>query len=92
MGTVESEMLAYLERCLAEGRHSVPAREIVDAVVPAEHPEWRHRPAYRHGLERLHRRLVINAVDAPDGTRHYFIGNYPSAELRASLGLRENAG
>ena len=80
-------MLAYIKRSLDAGRLSVPAPEILDAVVPAEHPEWRYRPAYRHGLERLHRRFVINAVDAPDGTRHYFIGAYPSAELRASLGL-----
>lgn len=92
MGTVESEMLAFIEGRLAEGRLSVPAAEIIDAVVPPDHPDWRYRPAYRHGLERLHRRLVINAIDAPDGTRHYFIGNYPSAELRASLGLWENAG
>ena len=87
MGPVESEMLAYIERCLAAGRLSVPAREIVDAVVPPEHPDWRHRPAYRYGLDRLLTRHVVNAVDAPDGTRHYFIGAYPSAELRASLGL-----
>jgi hypothetical protein len=86
MGTVETEMLAYIKRCLESGRLSVPAAEIIDAVVPGEHPEWRFRPAYRYSLERLHRRLVINAIDAPDGTRHYFIGEYPSAELRASLG------
>jgi hypothetical protein len=92
MGSIEAEMLAYIERCLAEGRLSVPATEIIDAVVPSDHPDWRHRPAYRHGLDRLHRRHVLNAVDAPDGTRHYFIGAYPSAELRATLGLRENAG
>lgn len=87
MGTVESEMVAYVERRLAEGCLSVSASEIVDAVVPRDHPDWRHRPAYRHGLDRLHRRLVLNAVDAADGTRHYFIGAYASAELRASLGL-----
>lgn len=80
-------MLGYIQRCLAEGRLSVSATEIVNAVVPAEHPEWRRRPAYRYGLDRLLTRNVINAVDAPDGTRHYFIGAYASAELRQSLGL-----
>src|SRR3954470_4279900 len=75
MGFVEAEMLAYIQRCLDEGRLSVPAPEIIDAVVPPDHPEWCHRPAYRHGLERLHRRLVLNAVDASDGPRHYFIGD-----------------
>jgi len=87
MGPVESEMLAYVQRCLAEGRLSIPGKEIIDAVVPRDHPDWRHRPSYRHGLDRLHRRHALNAVVAPDGTRHYFIGAYPSAELRASLGL-----
>jgi hypothetical protein len=87
MGKVESEMFAYIKRCLEAGRLSVPAREIVDAVVPPEQPEFRYRPAYRYGLERLHVRGVINAVDAPDGTRHYFIGPYASPELRASIGL-----
>ena len=87
MGPVESDILAYIKQSLAAGRLSVPAAEILHAVVPAEHPEWRYRPAFRHGLERLLRRNVVNAVDAPDGTRHYFIGAYPSPELRASLGL-----
>jgi hypothetical protein len=87
MNSVEADMLGYIKRCLDAGRLSVPAAEILDAVVPREHPEWRYRPGYRHGLERLQRRRVINAVDASDGTRHYFIGNYPTPELRASLGL-----
>ena len=87
MGTVESDMLAYLKRCLEEGRLSVPAAEIQDAVVPFDHPEWRHRPAYRYGLDRLLRRSVVNTIDARDGVRHYFIGTHASAELRASLEL-----
>lgn len=80
-------MLAYLTKCLGEGRLAIPGEEIVNAVIPPEHPEWRRRPAYRYGLERFLRRNVVNAIDAPDGSRHYFIGNYPTPELRASLGL-----
>jgi hypothetical protein len=91
MGPVESEMLSYIQRCLGQGRLSVPATEIMNAVVPADHPEWRHRPAYRHGLDRLLRRHFVNATDAPDGTRHYFIGTYASPELRSSLGLTEKS-
>jgi hypothetical protein len=89
MGTVESKMLAYIKARLEEGTLAVPATEVMDAVVPPDHPEFRERPAYRHGLERLHRRKVINAVDDRDGQRHYFIGNYPSAALRESLGICE---
>ena len=57
------------------------------AVLPSEHPEFRYRPAYRHGLDRLERRNEINAINDLNGIRHYFIGPYPSAELRASLGV-----
>jgi hypothetical protein len=87
MGPVETKMLDYIERRLKEGVLSVPEVEIINAVVPLDHPEFRERPAYRHGLERMLRRHVINAVDAPDGTTHYFIGTHASADLRASLGL-----
>ena len=87
MGPVESKMLAYIERRLGEGALSVSAAEIMDAVVPPEYPEFRYRPAYRHGLDRMLRRHVINGIDGRDGTRHYFIGTHASAELRASLGL-----
>jgi hypothetical protein len=87
MGPVESEMLAYLKRRLQDGALSVSGEEIMAAVLPPDHLEFRSRPAYRHGLERLLRRQIINAVDASDGTRHYFIGTHASSELRASLGL-----
>lgn len=67
METVESKMLAYIERRLEQGALSVSTAEIMEAVVPPEHPEFRYRPAYRHGLDRMMRRHVINAIDAPDG-------------------------
>ena len=86
MGPVESNMLAYLRRRLEEGALSVTGAEIMDAVIPPDHSEYKERPAYRYGLERLLRRHVINALPDQTGTLHYFIGNYPSAALRRSLG------
>ena len=86
MGEVEASLLEYLRRRLNEGRQSVSADELREGVL-REHPEFRHRAAFRHGLQRLSIRHVINAVDAPDGTCHYFIGPYPTPEIRASLGL-----
>jgi hypothetical protein len=87
MGPVESNMLAYIERRLEEGELSVTRVEIMDAVIPRDHPEFRERPAYRYGLERLLRRRVINAVVDRTGTVHYFTGAYPSVDLRRSLGI-----
>ena len=86
MGIVESNILAYIKRRLEAGVLSVSEAEIMDAVVPPDHPEFRLRPAYRHGLDRLRRRHVINAVADQMGIMHYFIGDYPSAALRESLG------
>jgi hypothetical protein len=87
MGDAESKMLAYIKLRLEEGALAVPASEILGAIIPADQPALRERPAYRYGLERLLRRHVINAVDDRGGTRHYFIGSFPSAELRESLGI-----
>jgi hypothetical protein len=85
MGPVETEMLTYIRRRHSEGALAVPASEVMGAVAAA-HPEFRKKAAYQRGLERLHRRHVINAVDDASGATHYFIGDYPSAELRKSLG------
>ena len=82
---VESTMLAYIKRRLEEGAFSVTGAEIMNAVIPSDHPEFRERPAYRYGLERLRRRHVINAIADRAGTLHYFIGAYPTAALRRSL-------
>ena len=87
MGDAESKMLAYIKLRHEEGALAVTASEIFGAIIPADRPELRDRPAYRHGLDRLLRRHVINGVDDRSGTRHYFIGSFPSAELRESLGL-----
>jgi hypothetical protein len=87
MENVESQILAYIQRRPMEGALSVPASEVMDAIIPAEHPEYRLRPAYRYGLERLRRRSVVNAIVDEKGVEHFFIGNFASDELRKSLGL-----
>jgi hypothetical protein len=74
-------MFAYIQRRLAEGAISVTESEVLAAVIPADQPQLRFRPAYRYGLERLQRRLMINAVVDRAGTRHYFIGDAPSPAL-----------
>jgi hypothetical protein len=92
MGPVETSMLRYIERRLAEGSLSVLEKDILAAVVPADHPEYRDRPSYRHGLDRLLRRHVINAVRDPRGRTHYFIGSHASRELLAALGVSDGDG
>jgi hypothetical protein len=87
MGSVESDMLAYVRNRLKGGELSVTGAEIMAAVIPPDHPEFRERPAYRYGLERLRRRHLINAVADRTVTLHYFIGAYPSDALRKSLGI-----
>ena len=86
MGTVESQMLDYIKKRHVEGALSVTKEEIVNAVVQND-PRFRNSSALFYGLRRLRLRYLVNAVDAPDGTTHYFIGSYPSADLRKSLGL-----
>ncbi len=86
MNPVEAEMLAYIQLRHSEGALSVPKAEVLGAVV-SSHPEFQRRAAYQHGLDRLERRCLINAVIDRHGARHYFIGNFPSAELRESLGI-----
>jgi hypothetical protein len=68
MGPAESNMLAYSKRRLGEGELSLTEAEIMEAVIPHDHPELRQRPAYRYGLQRLVRRHVINAVADQAGT------------------------
>ena len=86
-GHVERAMLAFIQARHDSGALSVTKDEVFAAVVPPNHPEFRFRPAYRYGLDRLRVRQVVNAVDDPLGVTHYFIGDYPTKELRHSLGL-----
>ena len=87
MNVVETAIVDFIKRRHAEGALSASAADIMDAVVPHDQPKLRYKPSYKHALDRLVTRLVINFTTAPDGTMLYFIGSCPSAELRASLGL-----
>jgi hypothetical protein len=87
MNTVETAIVDFIKRRNAEGALSASEADIMDAIVPHDRPKLRYNPSYKYALERLRVRLVINCVTAPDGITHYFIGNYASPELRASLGI-----
>lgn len=78
-------MLAYIQRRMSDGALSVTEKEVLEAVVPRQHPEYRERPTYKYGLERLHRRKIVNVIRDKRGNAHYYIGNYPSEELVRSI-------
>ena len=86
-GKVEKAMLAFIKARLEAGALSVTEEQILAAIIPPDQPKLRFRPAYRHGLGRLRVRHVLNAVDDRAGVTHYFLGDYPSKELRESLGV-----
>ena len=73
LNPVEAEMLAFIRRRLAEGAMSVPESEVIAAVIPQDHPEFRFRPAYRRGLERLHRRRQVWAIQGREGELRYYL-------------------
>jgi hypothetical protein len=74
MSKIERAMVAYLRRQHEKGALSASASDIMRAVVPANDPGVREKPWYKYALVRLLRRCEINAIDAGDGTTHYFIG------------------
>src|SRR5688572_21756318 len=73
MNPVEAEMLDFIKQRLGEGATSVPASESLAAVVPKDHPEYRLRPAYKHGLDRLRRRRRVCAVVGRGGELRYYL-------------------
>ena len=77
MNPVEAEMLTYIQRRIDEGAATVSEDEILAAVVPADHPEYRLRPAYRYGLTRLRRRRRLGAFPSRDGGMRYYISGFP---------------
>ncbi len=87
MNAIEKSIIDFLKHRHAAGILSATAAEIYSAIIPANQPKLRYKPAYKYALDRLRVRAELNAVEGPDGTCHYFIGNFPSKELRASLGL-----
>jgi hypothetical protein len=73
MNPVGAQMLDFIKRRLDEDATSVPASEILAAVVPKDHPEYRLRPAYKHGLERLRRRRRVGAVVGRGGELRFYL-------------------
>jgi hypothetical protein len=70
-------MLAYVQRRIDEGAATIPEDEILAAVVPLDHQEYRLRPAYRYGLMRLRRRHLLGAFEGRDGVMRYYISGFP---------------
>ena len=87
MNAIEQGIVAYVQARHAEGELSVTAPEIMRAIIPSDRPRLGFKPGYKHALQRLGIRQVLNAIDESDGTPYYFIGNFPTKELRESLGL-----
>ena len=89
MGTVETKILDYVRRRHEQGVLGVTETEIMAAIIPADHPEYRLLPAYRYGIQRLRVRHRLNAASGvrEKGKLHYFIGDLPSEELRAFLSI-----
>jgi hypothetical protein len=83
MGEIETKMVNFIRQRIEQGVPGVTEAEIMAAIVPADHPEYRLRPAYRYGLNRLRVRGVVNAWSGAraGGASHYYIGNSPSPEL-----------
>jgi hypothetical protein len=69
---VEAQMVAFIQRRVAEGAASVTRSEVLAAVIPHEHPEYRYRPEYKQALERLHHHRRIRAIRDKDGQMRYF--------------------
>jgi hypothetical protein len=90
MNAIEQGIVDYLKRRHAEGALSATAAELMAAVIPADQPELRFKPSYKYAIQRLRVRSELNACTAADGTTHYFIGAFPTPELRASLGHKIN--
>ncbi|MBV9123536.1 MAG: hypothetical protein JO112_09275 [Planctomycetes bacterium] len=70
MGRVEKEMMDAVWHLMDAGADSVTEEEILDAVVPREHPEYRFQAAYVYGVERLLRRNWLTPLRR-DGQRRY---------------------
>jgi hypothetical protein len=60
MGKVERLMIeAMLRHVESHGRGMTP-EEALAAIVPADQPKLRHRPAYKHCFDRLNRRHYLD--------------------------------
>ena len=58
---------------MRSGAESVTEDEVLSRIVPAEHPEYRFRPSYRYGFDRLSRRGVIGWNYGDEGEKRYYL-------------------
>lgn len=88
MGVVEAEMMTAIWRMIDAGAAGVSKEEVLAVVVPPEHPEYRLRPAYAQGLERLSRRGWLNSFYDESGTLRYSPAR-PREALTSDVAWRE---
>jgi hypothetical protein len=71
MDPVEAQILAFIKRRMAEGVESVTREEVLQEILPKDHPEWRYRAPYKGALDALYRRNKVYAMRAKDGEMRY---------------------
>jgi HEAT repeat protein len=71
LSDLEAKMMAFLWSRIDAGTTGATEREIIDAVVPADHPKYRYRPAYKYGVQRLHLRGWLTARSQEEGNWMY---------------------
>lgn len=71
MGTIEAQIWKVLWAKMDSETSPVSAEELLSAVIPADHPEYRLLPAYKYAVERLARRGWLNGHQDTDGTIRY---------------------
>lgn len=80
MGEVEQRIVDFIENRMSSGVSTVSYDEIMAAIIPADHPEYGHRPPYKYGLDRLRRRGRIGSIPSEDGKGRFYIGRFPREE------------
>ena len=71
MDPVEAQILAFIKRRMAQGADSVTREEVMQEILPKDHPDWRYRAPYKGALDALYRRNRVYAVRARDGEMRY---------------------
>jgi hypothetical protein len=67
MGFVERRMMEAIIRLIEAEAAGVTEEQVLSAVIPPEHPEYRLRPSYAYGFRRLAIRGLLSAVRDQSG-------------------------